>query len=131
MLLVLIRCVFSFSEPECQIIDFVTQQHKLFIGIATCHALKMTATKLWDTFNEVQHQLRGGNLERLPEVSHCSSGSHWVKGLELTGQVWFKGISLVIERVNVLRTVSWAVLGPARLDEWGSDWVLNLCFSFN
>ncbi|XP_028031476.1 probable peroxisomal acyl-coenzyme A oxidase 1 isoform X1 [Bombyx mandarina] len=56
------------NEPECQIIDFLTQQHKLFIGIATCHALKMTATKLWDTFNEVQQQLRGGNLERLPEL---------------------------------------------------------------
>ncbi|XP_026319516.1 probable peroxisomal acyl-coenzyme A oxidase 1 [Hyposmocoma kahamanoa] len=56
------------GKPECQILDYVTQQHKLFIGIAACHALRITGIKLWDTFNDIQEQLISGNLERLPEL---------------------------------------------------------------
>ncbi|KAM3958994.1 acyl-coenzyme A oxidase 1-like [Aphomia sociella] len=56
------------NEPEVQILDYVTQQHKLFIGIATCHAIKITGSKLWDTFHDVDQQLVGGNLKRLPEL---------------------------------------------------------------
>ncbi|CAK1601685.1 unnamed protein product [Parnassius mnemosyne] len=56
------------GQPECQILDYVTQQHKLFIGIAACHALRITADKLWNTFHDINEELVGGNLERLPEL---------------------------------------------------------------
>lgn len=58
----------SFREPETQILDYLTQQHKLFIAIATAHAFRVTANKLSDTFNAVTEELGGGNLDRLPEV---------------------------------------------------------------
>ncbi|XP_073957081.1 acyl-coenzyme A oxidase 1-like [Choristoneura fumiferana] len=56
------------GEPEPQILDYVTQQHKIFIGIAACHALRLTANMLWETFHAVTEQLVGGNLQRLPEL---------------------------------------------------------------
>ncbi|CAH2049992.1 unnamed protein product, partial [Iphiclides podalirius] len=56
------------GEPECQILDYVTQQHKIFIGIASCHAFRITANKLWNTFHAINEELVGGNLERLPEL---------------------------------------------------------------
>ncbi|XP_072946882.1 acyl-coenzyme A oxidase 1-like [Epargyreus clarus] len=62
------QCQMKAGEPECQILDFVTQQHKIFIGIAACHALRITANKLWDTFHAVSEELVAGNLNRLPEL---------------------------------------------------------------
>ncbi|CAH2102908.1 unnamed protein product [Euphydryas editha] len=62
------QCQRKTGEPECQILDYMTQQHKLFIAIATCHALRITANKLWDTFNVVNKELLDGNLRRLPEL---------------------------------------------------------------
>ncbi|XP_063394821.1 probable peroxisomal acyl-coenzyme A oxidase 1 isoform X1 [Cydia fagiglandana] len=56
------------GEPEPQILDYVTQQHKIFIGIAACHALRLTANMLWETFHDVTEQLVDGNLERLSEL---------------------------------------------------------------
>ncbi|XP_061385814.1 probable peroxisomal acyl-coenzyme A oxidase 1 isoform X2 [Danaus plexippus] len=56
------------GEQECQILDYLTQQHKIFPAIATCHALRIAGKKLWDTFNTINEQLIGGNLERLPEL---------------------------------------------------------------
>ncbi|KAJ2940650.1 hypothetical protein O0L34_g14757 [Tuta absoluta] len=62
------QCTMKEGEPEVQILDYLTQQHKIFSGIAACLALKITGVKLWDTFNEVSDQLTGGNMERLPEL---------------------------------------------------------------
>lgn len=56
------------SEPEPQILDYVTQQHKLFIGIAAVHAFKLSAEWLWNMYNNVTAELDAGDLERLPEV---------------------------------------------------------------
>ncbi|XP_059058405.1 probable peroxisomal acyl-coenzyme A oxidase 1 [Achroia grisella] len=56
------------GEPEVQILDYIMQRHKLFIGIAACHAYRITGSKLWDTFHDFQEQLQGGNLDRLPEM---------------------------------------------------------------
>ncbi|CAG9117949.1 unnamed protein product [Plutella xylostella] len=56
------------QEPEVQILDYMTQQHKLFIGISAAHALRISANRLWDTLNEVSDQIEQGNLERLPEL---------------------------------------------------------------
>ncbi|XP_045524900.1 probable peroxisomal acyl-coenzyme A oxidase 1 [Pieris brassicae] len=62
------QCHTKEGEPETQILDYITQQHKVFISIATAHALRVTANKLWDTFNTVTEELGGGNLNRLPEL---------------------------------------------------------------
>ncbi|KAI8438109.1 hypothetical protein MSG28_010741, partial [Choristoneura fumiferana] len=70
-------------EPEPQILDYVTQQHKIFIGIAACHALRLTANMLWETFHAVTEQLVGGNLQRLPEAASAADFyAHWENSVE-------------------------------------------------
>ncbi|KAI8438108.1 hypothetical protein MSG28_010741, partial [Choristoneura fumiferana] len=71
------------GEPEPQILDYVTQQHKIFIGIAACHALRLTANMLWETFHAVTEQLVGGNLQRLPEAASAADFyAHWENSVE-------------------------------------------------
>ncbi|XP_045488456.1 probable peroxisomal acyl-coenzyme A oxidase 1 [Pieris rapae] len=62
------QCHMKEGKPETQILDYITQQHKVFISIATTHALRVTANRLWDTFNAVNEELGGGNLNKLPEL---------------------------------------------------------------
>lgn len=63
-----VMCSF-YSEPEPQILDYITQQHKLFIAIASSHALEMTGAWLWKTFTKVLVDMRKGNVDNLPEVT--------------------------------------------------------------
>ncbi|KAM3958975.1 acyl-coenzyme A oxidase 1 [Aphomia sociella] len=56
------------EEPEPQILDYVTQQHKLFIGIATSHAYSITAKWLTNLYFNVTNELNAGNLDNLPEL---------------------------------------------------------------
>ncbi|XP_013188650.1 probable peroxisomal acyl-coenzyme A oxidase 1 [Amyelois transitella] len=56
------------DQPEPQILDYVTQQHKLFISIATSHAFRMTGTWLWDSYSKVVHDMGKGQLDHLPEL---------------------------------------------------------------
>ncbi|KAM3960886.1 acyl-coenzyme A oxidase 1-like [Aphomia sociella] len=56
------------NQPEPQIIDYVTQQHKLFISIATSHAFRIVGTWLWDTYSKVIEDMGKGKLEQLPEL---------------------------------------------------------------
>lgn len=56
------------KEPEIQIIDHVTQQYKLFVPLASVMAFKVASDYLWDLYNQVTHELEGGNLDRLPEL---------------------------------------------------------------
>ncbi|KAJ8955467.1 hypothetical protein NQ318_003567 [Aromia moschata] len=60
------------DEPEPQIIDFITQQYKLFPYIATCFAFQYTASWLWDIYNNVTGELETGHLDNLPEL-HAAS----------------------------------------------------------
>ncbi|XP_049873339.1 probable peroxisomal acyl-coenzyme A oxidase 1 [Pectinophora gossypiella] len=60
------------GEPEAPIMDYLMQMHKLFVGISASYAFRITATKLWDTFHDINNQLIGGNLERLPELHAIS-----------------------------------------------------------
>lgn len=64
----IIRC---FSEPEPQILDYVTQQHKLLIAVASSHAYKLTANWLWNLYTTVSKDLAGGKDDKLPEVLLC------------------------------------------------------------
>lgn len=56
------------GEPEPQIIDYVTQQNKLFPNIATYFAYQITSTWLWDLYNNVSSELESGQLDRLGEL---------------------------------------------------------------
>lgn len=56
------------SAGEPQIIDYQTQQYKIFPAIAISLAYKFAASWLWDVYNDVTSQLEQGVLERLPEV---------------------------------------------------------------
>lgn len=57
-----------FSEPEPQILDYVTQQHKLFIAIASTHAIRANAQWLWNLYEKVNKDLEIGKFDDLPEV---------------------------------------------------------------
>ncbi|XP_075992719.1 acyl-coenzyme A oxidase 1-like [Anticarsia gemmatalis] len=61
------------EEPEPQILDYVTQQHKLFICIATAHALQIASNWLWSTFSSVVADMKRGNVDSLPELHALSS----------------------------------------------------------
>ncbi|XP_072946847.1 acyl-coenzyme A oxidase 1-like isoform X2 [Epargyreus clarus] len=61
------------DEPEPQILDYPTQQHKLFIHIATSHALVLTGEWLWRTFTAVLADMKKGNVNNLPELHALSS----------------------------------------------------------
>ncbi|KAK7576596.1 hypothetical protein V9T40_012882 [Parthenolecanium corni] len=56
------------GEPEPQIMEFQTQQYKLFPAIATVFAIKSSATWLWDVYNSVTKDLDQGDLDKLPEL---------------------------------------------------------------
>ncbi|CAH2262990.1 jg18692 [Pararge aegeria aegeria] len=61
------------NEPEPQILDYPTQQHKLFICIATAHAFQLTSCWLWNTFQAVLADMKKGNVDTLPELHALSS----------------------------------------------------------
>ncbi|XP_011505527.1 PREDICTED: probable peroxisomal acyl-coenzyme A oxidase 1 [Ceratosolen solmsi marchali] len=54
--------------PETQIINYVTQQYKLFPHLATCFALSWAADWIWEMYNNVTAELDEGELDRLPEL---------------------------------------------------------------
>lgn len=60
------------GEPEPQILDYKTQQYKLFPYLAAYFALKFTAMWLLNMLTEVISELEGGDLERLPELHALS-----------------------------------------------------------
>ncbi|KAJ8736597.1 hypothetical protein PYW08_007253 [Mythimna loreyi] len=56
------------NAGEPQILDYVTQQHKLFIAIASCHAFSLTAKWLARMYQKVTSDLEKGNMDALPEL---------------------------------------------------------------
>ncbi|KRT79485.1 hypothetical protein AMK59_7150, partial [Oryctes borbonicus] len=56
------------NAPEPQILDFVTQQYKLFPQLSTYFALHHSGLWLWDMYNNVTSELESGQLDRLPEL---------------------------------------------------------------
>lgn len=57
------------NDGEPQVIDHVTQQHKVFPNIARVVVIKLAADYIWEMYNQVTSELDRGDLERLPEVS--------------------------------------------------------------
>ncbi|XP_054268638.1 probable peroxisomal acyl-coenzyme A oxidase 1 isoform X2 [Macrosteles quadrilineatus] len=56
------------GEREPQILDYRTQQYKLFPALATSLAMLFSANWLWDMYNNVTGELEQGDMERLPEL---------------------------------------------------------------
>ncbi|XP_050313924.1 probable peroxisomal acyl-coenzyme A oxidase 1 [Anthonomus grandis grandis] len=66
------QCQIKPEDPETPIIDYVTQQHKLFPNIATAFAFQYAANWLWEIYNDVNSQLETGKMDNLPEL-HATS----------------------------------------------------------
>ncbi|KAF5284747.1 hypothetical protein FQA39_LY04472 [Lamprigera yunnana] len=60
------------NDPESQILDYVTQQYKLFPLIATYYAFRFSATWIWDMYNNVNSEMEAGLLDQLPELHALS-----------------------------------------------------------
>lgn len=56
------------GEPEPQVLDYVTQQHKLFISIASSHACRVVGQWVWNRYTKVIAQIGEGNMSELPEL---------------------------------------------------------------
>ncbi len=56
---------------EIQVIDYQTQQFKLFPLIATAYALLKAGQYMMRMFIQCRAEISEGNLESLPEVSQC------------------------------------------------------------
>ncbi|XP_046383473.1 probable peroxisomal acyl-coenzyme A oxidase 1 [Ischnura elegans] len=77
------------GEREPQIIDYRTQQYKLFPHLATCFAMKFAAGWIWDMYNNVSSEIEEGDLDKLPELhamsccmkAVCSADASW--GVEI------------------------------------------------
>lgn len=76
------------GEREPQIMDYKTQQFKLFPHIAEVWAMVFSSRWLWDMYNNVTSELDQGDLERLPELHAMAcclkavSSSDAVRGIE-------------------------------------------------
>jgi acyl-CoA oxidase len=62
-----------FRELEAQILDYRTQQYRLFPYLAASFAIRFTAIWLWKMYSDVIAELEEGHLERLPEVDLYNS----------------------------------------------------------
>ncbi|XP_018576010.1 probable peroxisomal acyl-coenzyme A oxidase 1, partial [Anoplophora glabripennis] len=60
------------NGPEVQILDFVTQQYKLFPYISMCFAFQFAGSWLWNTYNTVNEELKFGQLDNLSELHAVS-----------------------------------------------------------
>uniref|UniRef100_A0A023FBQ9 Acyl-coenzyme A oxidase n=1 Tax=Triatoma infestans TaxID=30076 RepID=A0A023FBQ9_TRIIF len=60
------------GEPEPLIIEYKTQQYKLFPHIASALVMTFASRWLWNIYNIVTSELEQGDLERLPELHAIS-----------------------------------------------------------
>ncbi|CAH0724579.1 unnamed protein product, partial [Brenthis ino] len=60
------------GEPEVQVLDYATQQHKLFISVASSHAYRHVGLWMWENYNIIINEVTKGNLERLSELHALS-----------------------------------------------------------
>ena len=67
---------------EPQILDYQTQQYRLFPLLATAYSLQLAGKFMFSTYLEINEQIERGNLEALPELHALSAGlkafSTWV-----------------------------------------------------
>lgn len=66
--------IITFSKGEVQILDYQTQQLRLFPQIARALVFLFAAYEVKDLYMKVTTQLQEGNVELLPELHGLSSG---------------------------------------------------------
>ncbi|XP_071968018.1 peroxisomal acyl-coenzyme A oxidase 1 isoform X3 [Engystomops pustulosus] len=62
------------GEPEPQILDFQTQQYKLFPLLATAYAFQFVGSYMSQTYHRITGDIQQGNLSQLPELHALSAG---------------------------------------------------------
>ncbi|XP_056406303.1 peroxisomal acyl-coenzyme A oxidase 1 isoform X1 [Hyla sarda] len=62
------------GEPEPQIMDFQTQQYKLFPLLATAYAFQFVGSYMNQTYHRITGDIQQGNLSELPELHALSAG---------------------------------------------------------
>ncbi|CAH0592214.1 unnamed protein product [Chrysodeixis includens] len=72
---------------EPQIMDYVTQQHKLYIAIASSHAFSLIAKWLTRKYYSVTADLEKGNTGELPELHATACCLKAVSTLDTTGLI--------------------------------------------
>lgn len=60
--------VFCSREPEPQILDYQTQQYKLFPLLATAYAFQFVGAYIKNTYRRISGDISDGDLSELPEV---------------------------------------------------------------
>ncbi|XP_051835796.1 peroxisomal acyl-coenzyme A oxidase 2 [Antechinus flavipes] len=77
------------SEPEAKILDYQTQQQKLFPQLATAYAFHFIDESLNEFFKKSYQEIINGNITNLPELHALSAGmkammsDHSILGAEL------------------------------------------------
>uniref|UniRef100_A0A8D0EEH3 Acyl-coenzyme A oxidase n=1 Tax=Salvator merianae TaxID=96440 RepID=A0A8D0EEH3_SALMN len=62
------------GEPEPQILDYQTQQYKLFPLLATAYAFHFVGAYMKDTYRRITGNINQGDLSELPELHALSAG---------------------------------------------------------
>ncbi|XP_020014929.2 peroxisomal acyl-coenzyme A oxidase 1 isoform X1 [Castor canadensis] len=62
------------GEPEPQILDFQTQQYKLFPLLATAYAFQFVGKYMKDTYHRINEGIGQGDLSELPELHALTAG---------------------------------------------------------
>lgn len=60
--------------PEAQVIDYQTQQNKLFPLLAKAYAFTFAARAVFETFNRINAQIEAGNLDHITELHALCAG---------------------------------------------------------
>ncbi|XP_005056032.1 PREDICTED: peroxisomal acyl-coenzyme A oxidase 1 [Ficedula albicollis] len=62
------------GEPEPQILDYQTQQYKLFPLLATAYAFHFVGAYIKDTYHRISGDISTGDLTELPELHALTAG---------------------------------------------------------
>uniref|UniRef100_A0A8D1UW94 Acyl-coenzyme A oxidase n=1 Tax=Sus scrofa TaxID=9823 RepID=A0A8D1UW94_PIG len=62
------------DEPEPQILDYQTQQYKLFPFLATAYAFQFVGAYIKETYHRINENIRQGDLSGLPELHALTAG---------------------------------------------------------
>ncbi|XP_006756428.1 PREDICTED: peroxisomal acyl-coenzyme A oxidase 1 isoform X1 [Myotis davidii] len=62
------------GEPEPQILDFQTQQYKLFPLLATAYAFHFVGAYMKETYHRINEDIGQGDLSELPELHALTAG---------------------------------------------------------
>ncbi|XP_068932437.1 peroxisomal acyl-coenzyme A oxidase 1 isoform X2 [Petaurus breviceps papuanus] len=62
------------GDPEPQILDFQTQQYKLFPLLATAYAFQFVGAFMKETYHRINVDIGQGNLNELPELHALTAG---------------------------------------------------------